>query len=142
MRFFSEPGDFYRYETRDPGGQVQYPLGKNVSGLLVYDDGGNMSAHVMRNDLAPFAAPDPGHATDAELRGAFENYGSYFGTYTVDQAKQTVIHNVRGAWFPNWIGHDQVRHFKFDGKRLLLSTPPMVWNGQQLEHILTWERLV
>jgi len=38
------------YEARDSEGRVQYPLGENVSGLLVYDGGGNMSAHVMRND--------------------------------------------------------------------------------------------
>ena len=31
-------------------GRVHYPLGENVSGLLVYDGGGNMSAHVARND--------------------------------------------------------------------------------------------
>src|SRR6059036_2134898 len=47
------------YEARDPEGRVQYPLGENVSGLLVYDGGGNMSAHVMRNDLPLFAAKDP-----------------------------------------------------------------------------------
>ena len=75
------------YEARDPEGRVQYPLGENVSGLLVYDGGGNMSAHVMRNDRPFFAAKDPARGTDAELRAAFEDYGSYFGTYTIDQAR-------------------------------------------------------
>jgi Lipocalin-like domain len=129
------------YEARDSEGRVQHPLGENVSGLLVYDGGGNMSAHVMRNDLSPFAAKDPARGTDAELRAAFEGYGSYFGTYIIDEARQTVTHQVRGAWYPNWIGHDQVRHFKFDGNRLLLSTPPLIWGGQSLEYILTWERI-
>ena len=129
------------YEARDSTGQVQYPLGENVLGLLVYDGAGNMSAHVMRNDRAFFAAKDPARGTDAELRAAFEDYASYFGTYTIDLARQTVTHHVRGAWYPNWIGHDQVRHFKFDGNRLLLSTPSLTWNGQSLEHILTWERV-
>jgi hypothetical protein len=129
------------YEARDSKGRVQYPLGENVSGLLVYDGGGNMSAHVMRNELPLFAANDPARGTDVELRAAFEGYGSYFGTYTVDQARQTVTHHVRGAWYPNWIGHDQVRHFKFDGNRLLLSTRPLIWGGQSLEHVLTWERI-
>jgi Lipocalin-like domain len=129
------------YEARDSEGGIQYPLGESVSGLLVYDGGGNMSAHVMKNDLPLFAAKDPARGTDAELRAAFEGYGSYFGTYTVDQARQTVTHHVRGAWYPNWIGQDQVRHFKFDGDRLLLSTPPLLWDGQSLEHVLTWERI-
>ena len=129
------------YEARDPQGRVQYPLGENVSGLLIYDGGGNMSAHIMKNDRACFAAKDPAHGTNGELRAAFEDYGSYFGTYTIDQARQTVTHHVRGAWYPNWIGYDQVRHFKLDGSRLLLSTAPLMWNGQSLEYILTWERV-
>src|SRR4030095_14710932 len=127
------------YEARDLEGRVQYPLGENMSGCLVYDDGGNMSAHVMRNELPLFAANDPARGTDVELRAAFEGYGSYFGTYTVDQARQTVTHHVRGAWYPNWIGHDQVRHFKFDGNRLLLSTPLLMWDGQSFEYVLTRE---
>jgi Lipocalin-like domain len=129
------------FEARDSEGRVQYPLGQNVSGLLVYDGAGNICAHVMRNDRSLFAAKDPAHGTDAELRAAFEDYSSYFGTYTIDQAKQTVTHHVRGAWYPNWIGHDQVRHFKFDGSRLLLSASPMIWGGQSLEYVLTWERI-
>jgi Lipocalin-like domain len=129
------------YEARDSQGRVHYPLGENVSGLLVYDGGGNMSAHVMRNDRPFFAAKDPARGTDAELRAAFEDYGSYFGTYTIDQSTQTVTHQVRGAWYPNWIGHDQVRHFKFEGNRLLLSTPPLMSDGQSFEYVLTWERI-
>jgi hypothetical protein len=129
------------YQARDSEGRVQYPLGENVSGLLVYDGGGNISAHVMRNGRSFFSAKDPARGTDAELRAAFEDYGSYFGTYTIDDARRTVTHHVRGAWYPNWIGHDQVRHFRFDGNRLLLSTPPLVWDGQSFEYILTWERI-
>jgi len=130
------------YEARNPDGRVQYPLGENVSGLLVYDGAGNMSAHVTKNDRPLFAAKDPARGTDAELRTAFADYGSYFGTYNIDEANQTVTHHVRGAWYPNWIGHDQVRHFKFDGNRLLLSTPRAIWDGQSLDYTLTWERIL
>ena len=127
------------YEARDSEDRVHYPLGENVSGLLVYGGGGNMSAHVMRNDRPLFAAKDPARGTRCELRAAFGDYGSYFGTYTIDQRART--HQVRGAWYPNWIGHDQVSHFKFDGSRLFLSTPPLIWDGQSFEYVLTWERI-
>jgi Lipocalin-like domain len=52
------------YEARDSKGRVQYPLGENVSGLLIYDGSGNMSAHVMRNNIPLFAANDPTRGTD------------------------------------------------------------------------------
>ena len=54
-----------------------------MSGLLIYDAGGNMSADVMRNDRPLFAANDPGRGTDAEVRAAFDGHASYFGTYTI-----------------------------------------------------------
>ena len=129
------------FEARDSKGQLQYPLGERVSGMLMYDAGGNMSAHVMRNDRPLFAANDPGFGTDAEVRAAFDGHAPYFGTYTLDQATQTVIHHVRGAWYPNWIGNDQLRRFTFDGSRLVLSTPSLVSDGQSLEYVLTWERI-
>jgi hypothetical protein len=79
--------------------------------------------------------------TDAEVRAAFEGHVSYFGTYTIDRQKQTVTHHVRGASYPNWIGNDQLRYYKFDGTRLLLSTPPLVRGGQPFEYALIWERI-
>jgi hypothetical protein len=129
------------YKACDSEGRLQYPLGENVSGLLVYEAGGNMAAHVMRNDRPLFAANDAARGTDAEVRAAFESYDSYFGTYTIDQRRQTVTHHILGASYPNWIGTDQLRHFKFDGSRLSLSTPPLLFGGQSLEYVLTWERV-
>jgi len=39
--------------------QSQYPFGQRVSGQLIDDDGGNMSAHVMRDGRPAFEAKDP-----------------------------------------------------------------------------------
>jgi hypothetical protein len=129
------------FEARDSKGQLQFPLGKQVFGQLFYDARGNMSAHVMRNDRPLFAANDPGRGTDAEVRAAFDGHTSYFGTFTIDPASKTVIHHVRGASYPNWIGNDQLRQFKFEGARLLLSSPPIVSGGESLTYVLTWERI-
>ena len=128
-------------EARDSNGRLQFPLGKQVFGQLFYDAGGNMSAHVMSNDRPLFAVNDPARGTDAEVRAAFDGHTSYFGTYTIDPASKTVTHQVRGASYPNWIGTDQLRHFKFEGSRLLLSSPPIVSSGESLTYVLTWERI-
>jgi len=129
------------YEARDSKGQVHYPFGAQVSGQLIYDSAGSMSAHVMRNDRPLFATKDPARGTDVEVRAAFEGYFSYFGTYTIDPQTQTVTHHVRGASFPNWIGNDQLRYYRFDRTRLLLSTPPLLFGGQSFEYVLVWERI-
>jgi hypothetical protein len=128
------------YEARASSGEIRHPLGQQVVGQLFYDVGGNMSAHVMRVDRPSFASNDPAAGTEAEVRAAFEGYVSYFGTYTMDPATRCVTHHVRGASFPNWTGHEQVRYYRIDGSRLVLSTPPIPHRGESFEYFLTWER--
>jgi hypothetical protein len=129
------------FEARTSSGEARYPLGQDVVGQLFYDVGAHMSGHVMRVDRPTFASNDPGSGTDAEVRAAFEGHVSYFGTYTVDPTTRTVTHHVRGASYPNWIGHDQIRHYRIDGPHLVLSTPPILDRGEALVYILTWERM-
>ena len=129
------------FEARASSGEARCPLGQDVVGQLFYDVDGNMSAHVMRVARPAFAPDDPSSGTDAEVRAAFEGHVSYFGTYVVDPAARTVTHHVRGASYPNWIGHDQIRYYHIDGPHLVLSTPPILDGGEALEYILTWERM-
>jgi len=128
------------YEARASSGETKYPFGQHVVGQLFYDAGGNMSGHLMKVDRPTFASNDSGSGTDAEVRAAFEGHVSYFGTYTVDPSARTVIHHVRGASYPNWIGHEQVRYYRIDGPHLVLSTPPIPYRGESLEFVLVWER--
>jgi hypothetical protein len=129
------------YVAHASSGEARYPFGQHVVGQLFYDVGGNMSGHLMRIDRPTFASNDSGAGTDAEVRAAFEGHVSYFGTYTIDPSARTVTHRVRGASYPNWIGHEQVRYYRIDGSHLVLSTPPIPYRGESLEFVLTWERM-
>jgi Lipocalin-like domain len=128
-------------EAHASSGEIQYPLGQHVMGQLFYDVHGNMSAHVMRVDRPTFASDDSGSGTDAEVRAAFEGHTSYFGKYTIDASARTVIHHVQGASYPNWMGHDQIRYYRIHGSHLVLSTPAILFRGESLEYIVTWERI-
>jgi Lipocalin-like domain len=128
-------------EARTSSGEIRYPFGPHVTGQLFYDTHGNMSAHVMRVDRAIFVSDDSAAGTDAEVRTAFEGHTSYFGTYTVDASARTVTHHVQGASYPNWMGRDQIRYYRIDGSHLVLSTPPILFLGESLNYILTWERI-
>ena len=129
------------YETKTSSGEIRHPFGQHPVGQLFYDLHGNMSAHVLRVDRLAFASDDSGRGTDAEVRSAFEGHTSYFGTYAIDPSARTVTHHVHGASYPNWMGHDQIRYFRIDGSRLVLSTPPILERGESLEFTLTWERI-
>jgi len=129
------------YEARTASGEIRYPLGQHVVGQLFYDNHGNMSGHDMRDDRPTFASDDSGAGTDAEVRAGFEGHVSYFGTYTIDPSARTVTHHVHGASYPNWMGRGQIRFYRMDGSHLVLSSPPILFQGESLEYILTWEQI-
>jgi hypothetical protein len=124
------------WEARDAEGRVTYPLGEEALGQLFYDGSGRMSAQLMRQHQARFASEDWQQAREIEKATAWGNYFGYFGTYTIDENAGTVTHLVEGSWFPNLIGTQQVRHYRFQKNQLLLNaaTP---WGQVQI----VWEKM-
>jgi hypothetical protein len=103
-----------------PSGGVEYPLGSDARGLLTYTDDGHVTAQLVRSAQARFAHEDWRRASRPESAAAWLSYFGYFGTFTVDDRQQAVIHHIAGSWFPNLVGTHQVRRFKLDGDRLIL----------------------
>ena len=100
-----------------------------------------MSVQIMRRDRPAFVSDDWLAGTASEIKSAFEGFTAYFGNYEVNEKKGTVIHHVEGSLFPNWIGRDQMRFFKFAGNCLTLSTPPMPIGNSQVTGQLVWEKV-
>jgi hypothetical protein len=109
--------------------------GNYDTGLVTYDMSGQMSAQLMRAAGRPKDNP----TTDATRAAAYNSYIGYWGPFTLDEAKGTVVHHVVGSSFPHWVGTDQVRYFKLseDGRTLQLS----VKSGGRVTSILTWARV-
>jgi Lipocalin-like domain len=110
-------------EESDRG--VTYPFGQGAIGQISYDVSGRMSAQLARADQVAFTSEDLRESTSEERTTSWENYFGYFGSYTVDEDRKTVVHRIEGSWFPNLIGTEQVRHYQFEGKQLVLraNTP-------------------
>lgn len=124
------------YDSINPDGTIGKPFGDAV-GRLTYDSLGYMSGQVMRPDRAPIARSDRGIH---KLRAAYTGYIAYFGTYEVNDAKDTVVHHVHAALNPAWVGGRQVRRMRFDGDLLILEAAIDRPDGT-LRHVLTWRRL-
>jgi hypothetical protein len=124
------------YITENPDGSKGKPYGDAV-GRLSYDEHGHMSGQVMRPGRALVA---PGDWQAQQVRSAYAGYIAYFGTYEVNPAQDTVVHHVRGALNPGWVGGDQVRRMRFDGDLLVLSTE-VEKGGMMVNHVLTWKKL-
>jgi hypothetical protein len=128
---------FLSMTAKKPNGEVIYPYGEDLYGMLVYTASGHMSFLGMRRDRPQFASDDPFDGTDEEIKAAFEGFDAYCGTYEVDTEKSIIIHHVEASRLPGWMGTDQIRHFRFDGERLMLTASfPVKGEMWNLEAVL------
>ena len=128
-------------KARYEGGETRYPFSPKAIGQLMYAIDGSMSVFTIQPERPPFSSGDMRGGTDSEVRAAFEGFLGYFGTYSVDATKGIVTHHVQGAFLPNWEGHDQIRYYKLEDKRLTLTSPTVILGGQRCELIVDWERV-
>jgi hypothetical protein len=108
-------------EWRDERGNLRPDLVADQVGHLNYDASGTVSAQLMRRGQAHFSSDDFLRATTDEKAAAWSHYFGYFGTFTLGEGNDTIVHHVEGSSFPNLIGEQQVRHCTFEGSRLILS---------------------
>jgi hypothetical protein len=121
-------------ENRDSADQPwEKKFGDSPKGLIIYDAAGHMAVQFEKMPPPPkFASGDDWTPTPEEARGAYLGYLAYFGTYTVDEATETITHHVQGSLRPSYLGTDQVRPATFEGNRLILS------DGKKFR--VVWER--
>ena len=111
-----------RKDEHNPNSEWIYPYGKNPMGYFVYDNTGHVMIQIMKTPPpARFASGDDEKPTAEEVKAAFTGYVAYFGTYTVDAAKNVVIHHVEGSLKPSYIGTDQPRPFILAGDHLIIG---------------------
>jgi Lipocalin-like domain len=120
-------------------GLVSYPLGKDATGYIMYNEDGYMFVAIMAPHRLRFAHDDLLSATKEEEALAEETYLSYCGRY--DFLGHTVVHHVEMSLYPNWIGGDQERLVDLRGNRLMLSMRPLLLRGIQQTAHLIWERV-
>lgn len=125
-------------EARDKEGNKSYPYGKDISGILVYNDS-YMITIISGNDRPKFTANDLMLGTNEEKLAITNKFVSYTGTYEIVD-KKTIAHNVLISFFPNWVGDRQIRYYTFDGNILELSTAFFPLNGKEQQVTLVWNK--
>lgn len=125
--------------TTSSGERSEPPYGPSPFGLLTYTGDGRVSALVSYAGRKPlsFGAETP--ALQAEQAEAFKTFLAYAGRYTL--AGDKVNHHIEISSIQNFVGKDLVRTVKFQGDRIILTTPPTPVNGKIQIIELTWERL-
>ena len=129
------------FEAKSGEGKTVHPFGSRPFGRLFYDAAGNMSIQVFNHDRPRFSSDDKSKGSMDEIKAAWDGFDAYVGTYKVNEKEGVVEHRLEGALFPNWIGGTQKRFFEFDGNRLTISTPELVYRGEKMRMFLVWERI-
>ena len=73
-------------------GRQTFPYGQQPTGLLVYDSQGNFSGQIQGQDRLSFETGNLLRGTPDEIKGAFEGYIAYYGSYEVDEAAGRLTH--------------------------------------------------
>jgi hypothetical protein len=129
----------YQHEQSD--GSVVELYGQSPRGVLIYDETGHMSVHIVKRNLPKCGTIDRRKCSDAKARIAFDAYVGYWGRYEVKAAQSSVFHHVEGASWPDFIGISQKRFIAVSGDRLTITTPPMQIGGLERVGVLVWERV-
>ena len=102
----------------DDGRPVEYPLGPDAKGLILYTADGHVSATLMRTS------------------GAAESF-AYAGRYDVRDG--AAFHSIEVATNPTLIGITSTRYIALDGDRLTLSGPDFSTGSGRTQKIV-WRR--
>src|SRR6266568_2662747 len=74
--------------------------GTNPRGLMILTADGHYSWQIFRSDRPKFASKNRMQGTPEENAASLQGSLSYFGTYSVDEAKKTIAAIVEGSTFP------------------------------------------
>jgi hypothetical protein len=127
------------FESLRDGKTRPYPdLGSDARGMLMYSADGHMCVVMMKPNRPPWHS-DEVEATDAEKISAASGFTSYCGAYEVDEEKHVIVHYPELSFLPNFIGSEQKRPYKLEGKRLTLSDT--VATGEVARWTIVWEKV-
>ena len=85
----------------------------------MYQSNGYMCADLVNPDRPKWA--DPEHLSNDEKGGAADGTFAYCGRYEIDVKQSQIIHLPEVATNPGYVGSRQVRPYRLEGNRLILS---------------------
>jgi len=120
------------------GKNVTYPLGRNATGLLIYTADHKVATQIIATHRHSIDSEDPLDGGVEQRAAAYSTCFAYFGSYEVNG--DVITHQVDASLYPNWSGTVQARPFSFDGKTLVLRTPPEQTPEGTVVNELSWVR--
>ena len=101
--------DFVIAEITAADGTKTLPFGPHPKGQIIFTEDGHFSQVHVSGDLPRIAGNNRLNGTDADNRAIVQGSLSFFGTYSVDEAKKMVTFNIAASTYPNAAGTSQTR---------------------------------
>ena len=119
-----------------PDGRKVQEFGANPKGISVFDGNGRFIVIVLHSDLPKLASndwfkPSPDEAMTI-AKGVIANYGSY----TVNEADQSLSLNLEGSYFANQCFPQKRIVMEINADEMKLQNPSSIVGGI-IEHIVT-----
>jgi hypothetical protein len=124
-------------KLRDGRTRPYQDIGANAQGYLMYTEDGHMCATLMK-PARPNWHGEIEEATEAEKISAASGYTSYCGKYKVDEKNKIMVHYPELSLYPNFIGTEQKRPYRFEGNRLIFSDT--LTEGEVEQWTIVWEK--
>jgi hypothetical protein len=118
------------------GEPSEAPYGPSPVGFLTYTADGRVTALISYDGRKPLPF---GGGTQEEQAEAFKTFLAYAGRYAINGDK--VTHYIEISSIQNYLSKELVRNVKFEGDRIILTTPPTPVNGKIQTIELIWQRL-
>jgi hypothetical protein len=122
--------------TTSPGEPSELPYGPSPVGFLTYTGDGRVTALISYGGRKPLPF---GGGTQEEQAVAFKTFLAYAGRYSI--SGENVTHYIEVSSIQNYVNKELVRSLKFQGDRIILTTPPAMVNGKIQTVELIWQRL-
>jgi hypothetical protein len=107
-------------ETMKNGTTRPFPsFGPHAKGFLMYQREGYMCAEIVNPERPQWVAP--AHARPKEKLAAADGTFAYCGRYEIDVKQERIVHLPEVATDPGYVGSRQIRPYRFESGRLILS---------------------
>lgn len=129
-------------EDRTAAGErhIDPALGADPLALLFYDRAGNFAAQFMKRDRDAAVGEFPGSSAPNNSR-AQGGYDAYFGTYTTDDAEETVTQRLVGALSRENVGQVLTRKMAVSKGELVIRVHTASSTGVPVVRTLRWRRI-
>jgi len=120
-------------------GSKRHDYGPNGKGFLIYSADGHMCFVGMDPDRPKWKNPEK--PTQAEKASAFDASYGYCGPYEIDTEHNQLIHLPEVSTGSGYVGSRQIRPYRFEGNRLILSGGTVEDEPDVASWKLIWEKV-